>query len=130
MIKRMLNINGVPRMVITAAEETLANVLREQLGLTGTKIGCGQAQCGCCNVILDDKLVRSCVTKMAKVPDGATVVTVEGIGDPNNLHPIQLAWIVHGGAQCGFCTPGFIVSVKALLDENPKPTREEVREWF
>jgi len=130
MIKCTLNVNGVPRMVIAAADASLANVLREQLGLTGTKIGCGQAQCGCCNVILDNKLVRSCVTKMAKVPDGASVITVEGIGDPNNLHPIQLAWIVHGGAQCGFCTPGFIVSVKALLDENPKPSREEVREWF
>ena len=103
---------------------------REQLGLTGTKIGCGQAQCGCCNVILDNKLVRSCATKMSKVADGASVVTVEGIGNPANLHPIQLAWIVHGGAQCGFCTPGFIVSVKALIDQNANPTREEVREWF
>ena len=86
------------------------------LALTGTKVGCGQGQCGCCNVILDDKLVRSCVTKMAKVPDGAVITTIEGVGTPDNLHPLQLAWIVHGGAQCGFCTPGFIVSSKALLD--------------
>jgi len=130
MIKRTLHVNGVPRTVIAEADQSLANVLREQLGLTGTKIGCGQAQCGCCNVILDDKLVRSCVTRMSKVADGATVITVEGIGNRDNLHPIQLSWIVHGGAQCGFCTPGFIVSVKALLDQNPNPTREDVREWF
>jgi len=130
MIKRTLHVNGVPRTVIVEADQSLAHVLREQLGLTGTKIGCGQAQCGCCNVILDDKLVRSCVTKMSKVADGATVITVEGIGNRDNLHPIQLSWIVHGGAQCGFCTPGFIVSVKALLDQNPNPTREDVREWF
>lgn len=130
MLKRTLKINGVVREVIAEADQSLANVLREQMGLTGTKIGCGQAQCGCCNVILDNNLVRSCVTKMGKVPDGAAVITVEGIGDPEHLHPIQLAWIVHGGAQCGFCTPGFIVSVKSLLDQNPNPTREDVRDWF
>ena len=98
--------------------------------MTGTKIGCGQAQCGCCNVILDNRLVRSCVTKMSKVPEGASVTTIEGIGTAARLHPIQLAWIVHGGAQCGFCTPGFIVSAKALLAENPSPTRDQVRDWF
>lgn len=130
MLKRTLQVNGVTRQIIADPDQSLANVLREQLGLTGTKIGCGQAQCGCCNVILDNKLVRSCVTKMGKVSDGAKVITVEGIGNPDNLHPIQLAWIIHGGAQCGFCTPGFIVSVKALLDENPNPTREDVRDWF
>jgi aldehyde oxidoreductase len=100
------------------------------LGLTGTKVGCGQGQCGCCNVILDDKLVRSCVTKMGKVPEGASVITIEGVGNPDNLSPVQLAWMVHGGAQCGFCTPGFVVSTKALLEENPKPSREDIREWF
>ena len=130
MIKRTLKVNGVDRIVIASAEESLANVLRGQLGLTGTKIGCGEAQCGCCNVILDNKLVRSCVTKMAKVPEGASVTTVEGVGTPDHLHPLQLAWIVHGGAQCGFCTPGFIVSAKALLAENPNPSREDIRDWF
>jgi aldehyde oxidoreductase len=130
MIKRMININGINRTVIAPADESLANVLRNQLGLTGTKVGCGQAQCGCCNVILDDKLVRSCVTKMSKVPEGASVTTIEGIGNPGSLHPIQLAWIIHGGAQCGFCTPGFIVSAKALLAENPKPSRDQVRDWL
>jgi aldehyde oxidoreductase len=130
MIKRMINVNGINRTVIAPADESLANVLRGQLGLTGTKVGCGQAQCGCCNVILDNKLVRSCVTKMSKVPEGASVTTIEGIGTPGSLHPIQLAWIIHGGAQCGFCTPGYIVSAKALLAENPNPTRDQVRDWF
>ncbi len=130
MIKRTMKVNGVDRDLYVDPEQSLANVLREQLHLTGTKVGCGQAQCGCCNVILDDKLVRSCVTKMSKVAQGASVITVEGIGDPDNLHPIQLAWIAHGGAQCGFCTPGFVVSVKSLLEENPDPTREDVRDWF
>ena len=130
MLKKTLKINGNSKVVIAASDESLANVLREQLGLTGTKIGCGEGQCGCCNVILDERLVRSCVTKMGKVPDGAAIFTIEGIGDPDNLHPIQLAWMVHGGAQCGFCSPGFIVSSKALLSENPNPTRDEVRNWF
>ena len=130
MIKKTITINGVNRMVLASADDSLANVLRGQMGLTGTKVGCGQGQCGCCNVILDDKLVRSCVTKMSKVPDGASVITIEGVGNPDNLHPLQLSWTVHGGAQCGFCSPGFIVSSKALLKENPNPTREQVRDWF
>jgi len=130
MLKKTLEINGQKRTVVAAEEESLANVLRGQLGLTGTKVGCEQGQCGCCNVILDNKLVRSCVTKMSKVPDGASVLTIEGVGTPQNPHPLQVSWMVHGGSQCGFCSPGFIVSSKALLDENPSPTREEVRDWF
>ncbi len=130
MVKRTLKINGINRMVVASSDESLANVLRGQFGLTGTKLGCSQGQCGCCNVILDNKLVRSCVTKMSKVNDGATVVTIEGVGTPENLHPVQLAWITHGGAQCGYCTPGFVVSTKALLDSNPNPSREDVRDWF
>ncbi len=130
MIKKTLRINGVDKVIVARSDDTLANVLREQLGLTGTKVGCGEGQCGSCNVIMDQKLVRSCVTKMAKVPDGASVVTIEGMGTPANLHPIQLSWMVHGGSQCGFCTPGFIVSAKALLDQNPKPDRAQVRDWF
>jgi aldehyde oxidoreductase len=130
MIQRTIKVNGVKRLVIASPDESLANVLRQQLGLTGTKLGCAQGQCGCCNVILDDKLVRSCVTKMSRVGEGAAVTTIEGLGDPDHLHPLQLAWIVHGGAQCGFCSPGFIVSAKALLAENPNPSREAVRDWF
>ncbi|MBN2124447.1 MAG: 2Fe-2S iron-sulfur cluster binding domain-containing protein, partial [Deltaproteobacteria bacterium] len=130
MIKKTLQVNGITKTVVAASDESLANVLRGQLGLTGTKVGCGQGQCGCCNVILDDKLVRSCVTKMAKVPDGAAITTIEGVGTPDNLHPVQRAWISHGGAQCGYCSPGFIVSATVLLSENPNPNREDVREWF
>jgi len=130
MIKRSLIINGKPQIVVVDQEETLANVLRGQLKLTGTKVGCGEGQCGACNVIVNGKLTRSCVTKMKRVADGADIFTIEGLGQPGNLHPLQLAWMVHGAAQCGFCSPGFIVSAKALLDVNANPTREEVREWF
>ncbi|MFH0822295.1 MAG: molybdopterin cofactor-binding domain-containing protein, partial [Pseudomonadota bacterium] len=127
---KILNINGANQKLIVDPESSLADVLREQLGLTGTKVGCGSGQCGCCNVIMDGKLVKSCITKMKRVADGASVLTIEGMGTQNKLHPLQLAWTVHGGAQCGFCSPGFIVSAKALLDSNSSPTREQVREWF
>ncbi|MCB2149549.1 MAG: molybdopterin-dependent oxidoreductase, partial [Deltaproteobacteria bacterium] len=130
MVKKTLAVNNIERMLIADPESSLAHVLREQLHLTGTKVGCGQGQCGCCNVILNGKLVRSCVTAMKKVPDGSQVITIEGLGDATHLHPLQLAWMVHGGAQCGFCSPGFIVSAKALLDANPDPTRENIRHWF
>lgn len=130
MIKKSMNVNGVPRDVVVASDASLAEVLREQLGLTGTKVGCGQGQCGCCSVLMNGKVVRSCVTKMGKVPDAAAVTTIEGVGTPQQLHAVQLAWMVHGGAQCGFCSSGFIVSAKGLLDQNNNPTREEVREWF
>jgi aldehyde oxidoreductase len=130
MIKKTLHINGLPKTVIAEPDTLLSAVLREQLRLTGTKVGCGQGQCGCCSVILDGKVVRSCITKMKRVEDGARVTTIEGIGTPDNLHALQLAWTVHGGAQCGFCSPGFIVSAKALLDQNNKPSRQQVRDWF
>ena len=102
MQKKKLYVNGIERSVVTEGSDLLADVIRKSLRLTGTKVGCGQGQCGCCNVILNDKLVRSCVTPMKKVPDGSRILTVEGLGDPDHLHPLQLAWIVHGGAQCGF----------------------------
>ena len=130
MIKRMLHVNGVDRMVIAAPEDSLAKVLRESLGLTSVKIGCGTNQCGSCNVVIDGKLKRTCNLKLSRVPENAVIVTTEGVGTPENLHPIQVAWIAHGGAQCGFCTPGFIISSYGLLLENQSPTREEVRDWF
>ncbi|NLY36825.1 MAG: molybdopterin-dependent oxidoreductase [Tissierellia bacterium] len=122
--------NGIARTIITDPDKSLAEVLRKQLLLTGTKVGCNKGECGACNVILNGKVTRSCITKMSRVPENSEIITIEGIGDPENLHPLQMAWMVHGGAQCGFCTPGFIVSAKGLLDENPDPTREEVRDWF
>lgn len=130
MIKKQIVVNGIARNLVVDAEETLANVLRKSLGLTGTKVGCGEGQCGACSVIMDGKVVRSCAAKMKRVDDGASVTTIEGIGTPANPHPLQLAWMLHGGAQCGFCSPGFIVSAKGLLDTNPKPGRDEVRDWF
>ena len=130
MIKKQIVVNGIARKLVVDAEETLVNVLRKSLGLTGTKVGCGEGQCGACSVIMDGKVVRACATKMKRVDDGANITTVEGIGTPANPHPLQLAWMLHGAAQCGFCSPGFIVSAKGLLDVNPKPTRDEVRDWF
>lgn len=130
MNKKVLIVNGIERTLIVDQEALLSDVLRKQLHLTGTKVGCGTGQCGACNVIVDGKLVRSCVLKMKRVENRATITTIEGIGTALNLHPIQQAFIVHGALQCGFCTPGFIVSAKALLDVNASPTREVVRDWF
>jgi aldehyde oxidoreductase len=130
MIKKQIVVNGIARNLVVDAEETLANVIRQSLGLTGTKVGCGEGQCGACSVIVDGKVVRACAMKMKRVEDGANITTIEGIGTPANPHPLQLAWMLHGGAQCGFCSPGFIVSAKGLLDSNPKPSRDDVRDWF
>ncbi len=129
-MKKTLLVNGVSRMVVAKPTAQLADVLRKNLGLTSVKIGCGQGQCGSCSIILDGKLVRSCARKMERIPEGAQITTLEGIGTPQSLHPIQLAWMAYGGAQCGYCTPGFIVSSYALLECNPSPTRGEVRDWF
>jgi aldehyde oxidoreductase len=109
--------------------DTLATVLR-RLGLTGTKIGCGTGVCGACSVILDGKVIRSCTRKIRTVKDFSEVTTIEGIGTVLNPHPLQYAWVNLGGVQCGFCSPGFIVSAYQLLKENPDPTREDVRDWF
>lgn len=130
MIKKEIVVNGVARRLVVGAEDTLAQVLRNNLKLTGTKVGCNEGQCGACSVLMDGKVIRSCSMKMKRVADGAQITTIEGIGTPDNLHPVQMAWIAHGGAQCGFCSPGFIVSTKGLLDTNQNPSREDVRDWF
>lgn len=130
MQKKLLNINGLPRTLIVDPEVSLASVLREQLLLTGCKVGCNQGQCGTCSIIMDGRVVRSCIVKMKRVPDQAVITTIEGLATPDNLHPLQVAWMAYGCAQCGFCSPGFILSAKVLLDENSNPTREEIREWF
>ena len=128
--KVWLNINGVNRMLICDPEkDTLADVVR-RMGLTGTKVGCNVGVCGSCTLILDGKLVRSCIKKMRTIKDYSTVITIEGIGTPTNLHPIQAAFMSAGAVQCGFCSPGFIVSTYALLIENINPTREDIRDWF
>ena len=96
------------------------------MGLTGTKIGCKSGQCGACAVLLDGKVVRSCIKKMRMIEDGAEVITIEGVGTPEHLHPLQQAFIDAGAIQCGYCTPGMIMAAKALLDRNSHPTREEI----
>lgn len=125
-----LTVNGAERYLLYRPQtDTLAGALR-LCGLTGVKVGCGSGVCGACSVILNRRVVRACTVKMRDVPQGSEIVTIEGIGTPGHLHPLQQAWITYGGVQCGFCTPGFIVSAYALLLENPAPTREEVRFWF
>lgn len=128
--KMWLSINGVNRMFICNPEkDSLADVLR-RLGLTGTKVGCNEGVCGSCSVILNGKVIRCCTKKIRAVEEYSNVITIEGIGTPTNLHPIQVAFMNFGAVQCGFCSPGFIVSAYALLMENDSPTRGEVRDWF
>ena len=130
LIKKRLIVNGQERELLVTGEEFLVDIIRNDLHLTGTKRGCRANQCGICTVLLDNKPIRSCVTKLNRVPDGASIITIEGIGTPDHLHPLQVAWMKYGAAQCGICTPGFIVSAYGLLQVNPNPTRGEVREWF
>ena len=128
--KMTLNINGADRTFICDPEkDSLAGVLR-RLGLTGTKIGCGTGVCGACSVILNGKVVRSCTRKIKAIKEYSTVMTIEGIGTVLHPHPLQAAWVHLGAVQCGFCVPGFVVSAYALLEENPSPTREDIRDWF
>lgn len=130
MIRKKLVINGVARDLVLDGSETLAKLLRERLLLTGCKIGCGEGHCGACNVIVDGKVTRSCVTKVTRLKDNAEITTIEGIGTLHDMHPLQVAWMANGCAQCGFCAPGFIMSGIALLNGNCSPTRKEVRDWF
>jgi aldehyde oxidoreductase len=129
-VRKRILVNGVPYHTVAEPEASLAEVIRKQLGLTGTKVGCGVGQCGACYVLMNGKLLRSCITKWNSVPEEAEILTIEGVGAPGRLHALQWAFIKTGAIQCGFCTPGFIMSAKALLEQNPNPTREEVREWF
>lgn len=125
-----MNINGANRMFICDPDkDSLAEVLR-RIGLTSVKVGCGIGVCGSCTVLLNGELVRSCARKIVRVDEYSEIVTVEGIGTPTSLHPIQVAFMHSGAIQCGFCTPGFIVSSYALLLKNNNPTRQEVRDWF
>lgn len=130
MKRTLLNVNGVDRWVVAEKTATLADVLREQMLLTGCKVCCEDGQCGSCTVIIDAKPVRACQTTMEKLAPNAAITTIEGIGTADDLHPLQIAWMAHGGAQCGICTPGFIMSAKVLLENNKSPTREQVRSWF
>jgi aerobic carbon-monoxide dehydrogenase small subunit len=121
-----LKINGLALELEVKPWATLLDTLREDLGLTGTKEGCGQGECGACTVLMDGKPVNACLI-LAVEAEGKEIVTIEGLASGDGLHPIQQAFVDRGGMQCGFCTPGMILSAKALLDENPDPTDEEIR---
>ncbi len=121
-----LTVNGVEHRTEVEDHWTLAEMLRDHLRLTGTKIGCDRGECGACTVLLDNKPVYSC-SQLAVWADGRSITTVEGLAHDGHLHPLQEAFIEHDGPQCGFCTSGQLMSAKALLDRNPHPTAEEVR---
>lgn len=121
-----LTINGEPYELTVEPCTTLAELLREELHLTGTKEGCGIGMCGACTVLLDGKAIKSCLVLALKA-NGKEITTIEGLAAKGEIHPLQKAFIDHGAIQCGYCTPGMILSAKALLDENPHPTEEEVR---
>ncbi|MCA9978839.1 MAG: (2Fe-2S)-binding protein, partial [Anaerolineales bacterium] len=123
-------VNGVPKTLVVDPDMTLMDVVRKQLLLTGTKDGCEDGHCGACAVLVNGKYTLACITKMSRIPEGAEILTVEGIGTPQSLHPVQKAFVLHGAAQCGFCTPGFVVSAVALLNEDKSPSRDDVRAWF
>jgi len=121
-----LTVNGKVHEREVDAETRLLDLLREDLHLTGTKEGCGEGECGACTVLIDGRPVNSCLV-LALQADGADVLTIEGLADGGKLHPIQQAFVDAGGVQCGFCTPGFIMSVFALLRDTPDPSNEEIR---
>jgi nicotinate dehydrogenase subunit A len=121
-----LRVNGASRTVRTDADTPLLYVLRNDLELNGPKFGCGQAQCGACTVHVDGRATRSCVTPVSSMA-GKTITTLEGIGTLDKLHPLQKAFLDEQAAQCGFCTNGMIMSAKALLDSNPKPSDAQIK---
>jgi len=122
-----LTVNGRSISAEVEARMTLADFLREQLGLTGTKLGCEHGVCGSCTVLWDGAAVRSCLVLAAQA-DGANLTTIEGLATGEGMHPVQQAFWEHHGLQCGFCTPGMVLTAVALLEENPAPSEEEIRE--
>ncbi len=121
-----MKLNGEDVTVQVKPSALLVEVLRDQLELTGTKVACGEGECGACTVLLDGKPVNSCLVPALKA-QGREVMTVEGLAPLGDLHPLQKAFVEHGAVQCGYCTPGMLMSAKALLDHNPNPTEDEVR---
>jgi len=122
-----LNVNGIDHIVKIDEEDRLIDVLRERLELTGTKEGCGEGECGACTVIIDGTTVNSCMV-MAFQAEGKKIFTIEGLGTDDGIDPIQQAFLEEGAVQCGFCIPGMVLSAKVVLDKNPSPSREEIRE--
>jgi carbon-monoxide dehydrogenase small subunit len=121
-----VTINGKEYKVSVSPNETLLDLLRERLGLVGTKEGCDTGDCGTCTVLVNGKAVNSCLV-LAVETNGASVATIEGMSSGGQLHPLQQAFIDHGAIQCGFCTPGMIITAKSLLDEEPNPTESDIR---
>ena len=124
-----LRVNGTAHDVEVPTYRTLLDCLRNDLGLTGSKEGCGVGVCGACTVLLDGKMISSCIA-LAVFADGREVTTVEGLAEDERLHPVQQAFMDAGGFQCGICTPGQVVAAKALLDTTPHPSDAEIREWM
>ena len=124
-----LTVNGDPVEFLTDPGVTLLDALRDELGLTGSKEGCGSGDCGACSVILDGRLVCSCLVLAAEA-EGHRVETIEGMAQGGQLHPLQQKFLEHAALQCGFCTPGLLIAAKALLDVNPDPTESETRYWL
>jgi len=122
-----LNVNGTAHTVVAHPMARLLDVLRDNVGLTGAKEGCGEGECGACSVFIDGAVVNTCLVPAASAV-GAEIVTVEGLADGDALHPVQAAFIAGGGAQCGICTPGMLIAALALLRDNPDPTEAEIRE--
>jgi carbon-monoxide dehydrogenase small subunit len=122
-------INGEPVEFLCDGSQTLLSALRDAVGLTGTKEGCSTGDCGACSVLVDGRLVPSCLVLAAEA-QGRSVTTIEGIAQDGKLHPVQQQFLAHAALQCGICTPGFIVAAKALLDANPNPTETEARYWL
>jgi len=123
----MFKVNGIERILTVAPNRTLLQVLREDLKLTGTKLGCGIGECGACTVLMDGEPVNACLV-MAVKAEGREILTIEGIGTRDDLHPLQEGFIEHGAVHCGFCTPGMIMAAKALLDRSPHPTIPEIKD--
>jgi aerobic carbon-monoxide dehydrogenase small subunit len=122
-------INGNPIDFMAEPQQSLLECLRDTVGLTGSKEGCNDGNCGACSVLINGRLVNSCMVLGVEI-EGQEVTTVEGLSDLQELHPVQEAFVEEDGLQCGYCTPGFIVSTKALLDKNSNPTEEEIRFWL
>lgn len=127
MVTITMRLNGQEVTVVVKPDALLVDVLRNQLELTGTKEACGQGDCGACTVLLDGEPVTSCLVPALKA-QGREVMTVEGLASGGELHPLQKAFIEHGAVQCGYCTPGMLMAAKALLDRNPRPSEEEIKQ--
>ena len=123
------SVNGDPAEILCSTEDTLLDVLRDQMGLTGSKEGCSSGDCGACSVTVDGRLVCSCLVLGVEV-NGCKVETIEGMAKGDKLHPLQTKFLEHAALQCGICTPGFLIAAKSLLEKNPNPTETEARYWL